>query len=121
MNVLVFGAGGQVGSALLQALWPADTKITGLTHAQADIGDAASVARAFDSQSWDLVINAAAYVRVDDAERQRVEKDDAAALKPRLHWSCVWGPQKQRREEVPHERPQRPLGCRAKPRSAPAS
>jgi len=70
MKVLVFGAGGQVGTALLQAPWPPGTKITGLTHEQADIGNAASIAAAFDSGAWDVVINAAGHTAVDQAESE---------------------------------------------------
>jgi dTDP-4-dehydrorhamnose reductase len=41
-----------------------------LTHAQADIGDAASIAAAFDSSAWDVVINAAGHTAVDKAESE---------------------------------------------------
>ena len=76
MNVLVFGAGGQVGSALLRTPWPTGTKISGRTHAETDVGDAAAVAAAFDSGSWDVAINAAGHTAVDKAE-----SEPAAALR----------------------------------------
>ncbi len=70
MKLLIFGAGGQVGTALQSAAWPSGTTITALTHAQADIGDAAAVAAAFDSSKYDIVINAAGYTAVDKAESE---------------------------------------------------
>jgi dTDP-4-dehydrorhamnose reductase len=70
MKLLILGAGGQVGSALQTAAWPPGATITSLTHAQADIGDAAAVAAAFDSSHCDIVINAAGYTAVDKAESE---------------------------------------------------
>jgi dTDP-4-dehydrorhamnose reductase len=76
MKLLIFGAGGQVGTALQSAAWPSGTMFTALTHAQADIGDAAAVAAAFDSSKYDIVINAAGYTAVEKAE-----SEPAAALR----------------------------------------
>ncbi|MFM9842955.1 MAG: dTDP-4-dehydrorhamnose reductase [Dongiaceae bacterium] len=70
MRLLIFGAGGQAGTALQATVWPSAVTITALTHAQADIGDAAAVAAAFDSSKHDIVINAAGYTAVDKAESE---------------------------------------------------
>jgi dTDP-4-dehydrorhamnose reductase len=70
MKLLIFGAGGQVGTALKRAAWPAGATIAALTHGQVDIGDATAVAAAFDSGSYDIVINAAGYTAVDKAESE---------------------------------------------------
>ena len=70
MKLLIFGAGGQVGTALLQTAWPPGTDVTGLTHSQADIRDAAAIAAALDTHSSDLVINAGGYTAVDKAESE---------------------------------------------------
>jgi dTDP-4-dehydrorhamnose reductase len=70
MKLLIFGAGGQVGTALQSVSWPSEATITALTHARADIGDAAAVAAAFDSSKYDIVINAAGYTAVDKAESE---------------------------------------------------
>jgi dTDP-4-dehydrorhamnose reductase len=70
MKLLIFGAGGQVGTALQAAAWPAGATITALTRAQADIGDAAAIAAAFDSSTCDIAINAAGYTAVDKAESE---------------------------------------------------
>lgn len=76
MKLLIFGAGGQVGTALRSAVWPSAATITALTHAQADIGDAAAVAAAMDASNCDVVINAGGYTAVDKAEGE-----PAAALR----------------------------------------
>jgi dTDP-4-dehydrorhamnose reductase len=70
MKLLIFGAGGQVGAALQSAAWPSGATIAALTHAQADIGNAAAVAAAFDSSKYNIVINAAGYTAVDKAESE---------------------------------------------------
>jgi len=76
MKLLIFGAGGQVGTALQAAAWQSAATIAALTHAQADIGDAAALAAAFDAGKYDIVINAAGYTAVDKAE-----SEPAAALR----------------------------------------
>jgi dTDP-4-dehydrorhamnose reductase len=70
MRLLIFGAGGQVGTALRETAWPAGTKITALRHADADIANAADIAAAFDASRCDVVINAAGYTAVDKAESE---------------------------------------------------
>ena len=62
MRVLVLGAGGQVGRALVAAL----PEATALTHADLDIGDAATAELGWST--YDVIINAAAYTDVDGAE-----------------------------------------------------
>jgi dTDP-4-dehydrorhamnose reductase len=62
VRVLVLGAGGQVGRALVTALPGA----TGLGHADLDIADAAG--STIDWAAYDTVVNAAAFTDVDGAE-----------------------------------------------------
>jgi dTDP-4-dehydrorhamnose reductase len=62
VRVLVLGAGGQVGRALVAALPDA----TALRHADLDIADAADAG--IDWAAYDTVVNAAAYTDVDGAE-----------------------------------------------------
>lgn len=61
--VLVIGAGGQVGRALLREF----PEAVGITRDELDIADPVSVAR-FDFSPYRAVINAAAYTAVDAAE-----------------------------------------------------
>lgn len=73
MKYLVTGAGGMLGHDLLDAL--RDRDATGLTRAQLDIADPAAVRDAVAGH--DVVINAAAYTKVDDAE---THEDAASAV-----------------------------------------
>lgn len=68
MKVMVIGAGGQLGGDLRRLL-PAEECIP-LTHADIEITDPESVRRAFERHQPDVVINTAAFHRVDDCESQ---------------------------------------------------
>ena len=65
---MVIGAGGQLGGDLQRAL-PASDCIP-LTHTEIEITDPESVREAFDRHRPDVVINTAAFHRVDDCETQ---------------------------------------------------
>ena len=69
MRALVTGAGGQLGVELLRTA-PAGIQATGLKHSECDISDQSAVDAAMAKIRPDIVINAAAYNRVDDAERE---------------------------------------------------
>jgi len=78
-RILVFGAGGQVGRALVEAGHDA---VLGLTHAEVDICDRPAVAEAVRSYRPTSLINAAAFTAVDQAEAEtdtafRVNRDAA--------------------------------------------
>lgn len=75
VKAIVFGAGGQVGKALLTTC-PTGTSAIGLARADADIADRDAVAKAIAQHAPDIVINAAAYTAVDKAETEH----DAAFL-----------------------------------------
>lgn len=66
MDVLVVGATGMLGTDLVTALLEADHEVTGLGHADLDVTDAAAVAEAV--RGHHVVVNAAAFTAVDDAE-----------------------------------------------------
>jgi dTDP-4-dehydrorhamnose reductase len=63
-SYLIVGAGGMLGSDLQTAL--AGREVTALTRAELDVTDAAAVTAAVAGH--DVVINASAYTKVDDAE-----------------------------------------------------
>ena len=67
MNVLITGAGGQLGRALV-ATCPADAAVVAVTRADCDLADPASIAAAIAAHRPDILINAAAYTAVDRAE-----------------------------------------------------
>jgi dTDP-4-dehydrorhamnose reductase len=66
MKVMLIGAAGQLGTDLARAL-PRESTIS-LTHAELDIADSRSVRLAFERHAPDVVINTAAFHRVDDCE-----------------------------------------------------
>lgn len=69
-SVLLFGAAGQVGSVLAAALREFGPVVV-LSRDEANLDDAPAVAALVDRHAPALVVNAAAYTRVDDAERDR--------------------------------------------------
>lgn len=84
LRLSVFGAAGQVGSALRAGAWP-DVEIMPLTRAQADLTDPAAVARALADHRPHMAVNAAAYTAVDRAEQEsdaafRANRDGPACL-----------------------------------------
>jgi dTDP-4-dehydrorhamnose reductase len=69
VRALVTGSGGQLGVELLRTA-PPHFEVVGLRHADCDITRPAVVEAAIENHRPDLVINAAAYTAVDEAERQ---------------------------------------------------
>ena len=66
MKILVTGANGQLGSDLCKVLQ--HFELIPLTHRDIEIADINSVKYAFCKHKPDIIINTAAYVRVDDCE-----------------------------------------------------
>jgi dTDP-4-dehydrorhamnose reductase len=84
MKVMVTGARGQVGQAVLKAAAP-EAQLISVTHADLDIGDADAVDRYVSAAKPDVIVNAAAYTAVDRAESEllaarRVNADGPANL-----------------------------------------
>lgn len=71
MKVLITGAGGQVGRALIQSI-PAGIEVRAVSHAELDIGDEQQVNRVAAEFRPELIVNAAAYTAVDKAEADEV-------------------------------------------------
>jgi len=69
VRALVTGAGGQLGIELLRAA-PNELDVVGLGHRECDITDQGQVDTAMATHRPDVVVNAAAYTAVDEAERQ---------------------------------------------------
>lgn len=66
--ILLFGAAGQLGRELLLRADRRRVPIRGLARSDADIADAAAVAHSIAQTMPALVVNAAAYTKVDNAE-----------------------------------------------------
>ena len=76
MRVLILGAAGQVGTALQQST-PQGITVIPRDVPHIDIRDRLDLIRALDDARPNVVINCAAYTRVDDAEKDR---DEAMAV-----------------------------------------
>jgi dTDP-4-dehydrorhamnose reductase len=81
VRILVTGAAGQLGRSLHAPL--AKHEVTAYTRAELDITNLEAVRAAVAAVKPDLVINAAAYNRVDDAEADPTEAYRGNALAPR--------------------------------------
>ncbi|HUV45498.1 MAG TPA: dTDP-4-dehydrorhamnose reductase [Dehalococcoidia bacterium] len=69
MKILVTGANGQLGTDLCKVLQ--HFELIPLTHNDIEISDMNSVKQAFIKYRPDIIINTAAYVRVDDCETEQ--------------------------------------------------
>ena len=69
-KVLVTGAAGQLGGIICEEF--GDDDVVALTHADLDLTDHAAVVRTVQQQEPAVIINCAAYNRVDDAEDDAV-------------------------------------------------
>src|SRR5262245_34544691 len=69
MKVLITGAGGQVGQALVRSA-PTNSTIKALSHAQLDISNQRDVTSYILRCRPDVIINAAAHTAVDRAESE---------------------------------------------------
>ena len=68
--ILAFGGNGQLGQELTRAAAASATPLAALSRAQADIADPAAVRDAIARHDPSLVVNAAAYTKVDLAETE---------------------------------------------------
>lgn len=85
MRILVCGASGQVGHELVDRAGAYGLEVLGMTREQLDITDSRKVADLISQYRPGLIINAAAYTHVDNAEKQpeqayAVNRDGAANL-----------------------------------------
>ncbi len=85
MRILVCGAGGQVGHELVDRAAAYGLEALGLTRDRLDITNAEQIAEVIDQFKPGMLVNAAAYTHVDNAETHReqafaVNSDGAARL-----------------------------------------
>ena len=84
MKVLVTGAAGLVGRAVVSHIAAAGVEVTGFDHTSLDIADEAAVQSAFDSVQPQAVINCAAWTDVDGCESNPERALQANARGPEL-------------------------------------
>ena len=83
VRVLITGAAGQLGQALIHAV-PKNAQVQALDRGRLDITDAAAVAAAVREFQPTVIINAAAYTAVDKAEQEPEAAFGVNALAPKL-------------------------------------
>src|SRR5262245_8444421 len=71
MRTLIFGGTGMLGRALVAEARGRGWAALGLAHSQADLCDPAGLVRWAESFRPEVVVNAAAFTRVDDCETER--------------------------------------------------
>jgi dTDP-4-dehydrorhamnose reductase len=70
MKVLLIGANGQLGRDLLKVFQAAGDTVVPVTHAQLDVCSETQISEAMANAKPELVLNTAAYHRVDECENQ---------------------------------------------------
>jgi dTDP-4-dehydrorhamnose reductase len=70
MKVLLIAANGQLGTDLLKVFRAAGDTVTPFTHAQLDVCSEAQISKAMAEVKPEVVLNTAAYHRVDECEKQ---------------------------------------------------
>ena len=70
MNVLVVGRSGQLATELRKIRWPGSIRVLALGREQLDLTDPATISAALAAAAPDIVVNAAAYTAVDQAEAE---------------------------------------------------
>ena len=70
MKIVILGAGGRLGAALLRE-YREKHDIAGFNHAQLDLASLSDIRRTLDAMNFDVLINAAAFTNVDACETER--------------------------------------------------
>ena len=69
MKIVILGAGGRLGAALLRE-YRDKFDVAGFNHTQLDLSDLGAVREKLQNTSFDVLINAAGFTRVDLCETQ---------------------------------------------------
>ncbi|WP_230782359.1 dTDP-4-dehydrorhamnose reductase [Sphingomonas sp. Leaf37] len=81
-EILITGAGGQLGTELQRCAWPEGWTVTAVDVAELDLRDTAAILGLVTSRPWAAVINGAAYTAVDKAETDLVTAWAVNAMAP---------------------------------------
>jgi dTDP-4-dehydrorhamnose reductase len=83
MRIVILGAGGRLGSALMRA-YRDKFEIVGFDHQDLDLSNAKEIRESVEPLDFDLLINAAAFTHVDLSESKRDEAFAINAEAPRV-------------------------------------
>ncbi len=83
MKIVIIGAGGRLGSALVRR-YGDEYDVVAFDHAQLDLGNHAQLRDKIDKIEFDVLINTAAFTNVDLCETQRDQAFQINAQAPRL-------------------------------------
>ena len=81
-DILITGAGGQLGTELQRVTWPDDVRVVAIDQVDLDLTDTAAIAAKVAEREWAAVINGAAYTAVDKAESDLVTAWAVNAMAP---------------------------------------
>src|SRR5438552_5603624 len=70
MKIVILGAGGRLGAALMRELRP-KYDVAGFNHAQLDLSNLEGLREKVGATTFDVLINAAAFTNVDACETER--------------------------------------------------
>ena len=84
MKIVIIGAGGRLGAALLRAYGEGTNEVSGFTRAQLDLTDSERLHEALDPLEFDFVINCAALTNVDACEKYPAEATRVNAEAPEV-------------------------------------
>jgi dTDP-4-dehydrorhamnose reductase len=89
MKLLLIGANGQLGTDLVKVCKAAGDTVVPMTHAQLDVCSEESVAQALAEHKPDVVVNTAAYHKVEECEKQQGKSFEVNAAAPmKLALAC---------------------------------
>ena len=121
MKILITGTNGQVGHALMQQL--NDHELVGLTRQDCDLTEPDQIRKAIDQHQPDLIINPAAYTKVDQAEDEpelafQINRDAPKVMAekareyhiPLIHFSTDYVFDGAKKEAYTENDPTHPLG-----------
>lgn len=83
MKILITGAGGRLGAALMRE-YQRKFEVTGFNHAQLDLSNPDQIRERIGTARFDVLINAAAFTSVDLCETQRDQAFQINAEAPRV-------------------------------------
>src|SRR6056300_1894653 len=121
MKILITGINGQVGHALMQEL--TEHELIGLTRQDCDLINLDQIKKVIDQQQPELIINPAAYTKVDQAEDEpelafKINRDAPKVMAekaceyniPLIHFSTDYVFDGEKKEAYVEDDPTHPLG-----------